>query len=94
MDALPDCRDSIDALAHLEFLLNLDWIGSDENPHLSALPDTFIQKTKKQYKDTRTQKNLQKLNDDLNDVTRIMTKNIGEVLGRGEALDREFWPLT
>ena len=57
---------------------------------LCRYPDTFIQKTKKQYKDTRTQKNLQKLNDDLNDVTRIMTKNIGEVLGRSESLVRGF----
>ncbi|KAI8609910.1 hypothetical protein BC830DRAFT_1162259 [Chytriomyces sp. MP71] len=50
--------------------------------------DTFIQKTKKQYKDTRTQKNLNKLNDNLQDVTQIMTKNISDVLGRGETLDR------
>lgn len=50
--------------------------------------DTFIQKTKKAYKDTRTSKNLGKLNDDLQDVTRIMTRNISDVLGRGEALDR------
>ena len=52
------------------------------------IQDNFIQKTKKQYKDARTQRNLQKLNDDLGDVTRIMTKNIQEVLGRGEQLDR------
>jgi vesicle transport protein SEC22 len=38
--------------------------------------------------DVRTQRNLQRLNDDLGDVTRIMTKNIQEVLGRGEQLDR------
>ena len=53
--------------------------------------DSFIQKTKRQYKDARAQRNLQKLNEDLNDVTRIMTKNIQDVLGRGETLDRMFW---
>ncbi|KAI9027958.1 Longin-like domain-containing protein [Hyaloraphidium curvatum] len=63
-------------------------VGGVARPYAFVKFDTFIQKTKKQYKDTRTQKNLQKLNDDLNDVTRIMTKNIGEVLGRGESLDR------
>ncbi|TPX64522.1 hypothetical protein SpCBS45565_g05806 [Spizellomyces sp. 'palustris'] len=51
-------------------------------------PDTYIQKVKKQYQDSRTQRNLNKLNEDLQDVTRIMTKNIQDVLGRGEALDR------
>ncbi len=50
--------------------------------------DNFIQKTKKQYQDARAQRNLQRLNEDLGDVTRIMTKNIQEVLGRGEQLDR------
>jgi vesicle transport protein SEC22 len=50
--------------------------------------DNFIQKTKKQYKDARAQRNLQRLNEDLGDVQRIMTKNIQEVLGRGEQLER------
>ena len=50
--------------------------------------DTFIQRTKKQYKDARNQRNLSKLNEDLHDVTRIMTRNIQDVLGRQEALNR------
>ncbi len=33
---------------------------------------------------------MDRLNEDLNDVTRIMTKNIQDVLGRGENLDRTF----
>uniref|UniRef100_A0A7S2MYB0 Longin domain-containing protein n=1 Tax=Haptolina brevifila TaxID=156173 RepID=A0A7S2MYB0_9EUKA len=49
--------------------------------------DTFIQKTKKLYIDTRTQRNLNKLNEDLQDVQKIMTQNIQDVLGRGERLD-------
>ena len=49
--------------------------------------DTFIQKTKKLYVDTRTQRNLSKLNDELSDVQDIMKQNIQDVLGRGEKLD-------
>ncbi|KAJ3227035.1 SNAP receptor [Chytriomyces hyalinus] len=63
-------------------------VASVARPYAFVKFDTFIQKTKKQYKDTRTQKNLNRLNDDLQDVTRIMTKNISDVLGRGETLDR------
>merc|ERR1712228_1060295 len=48
---------------------------------------TFMQKTKKLYVDTRTTRNLNKMNEDLNDMTKIMTQNITEVLGRGERLN-------
>lgn len=60
--------------------------------------DTFIQKTKKLYQDTRTQRNITKLNDELYEVHQIMTRNVQEVLGVGEKLDRKFlipvftWP--
>jgi vesicle transport protein SEC22 len=40
--------------------------------------------------DTRTQRNLAKLSEDLNEVHSIMTRNIQEVLGQGEKLDREY----
>ena len=53
--------------------------------------DTFIQKTKKLYMDTRTQRNLAKLTEELGEVHSIMTKNIQEVLGQGEKLDSEWW---
>eukprot|EP00184_Porphyridium_aerugineum_P002772 CAMPEP_0184697892 /NCGR_PEP_ID=MMETSP0313-20130426/4686_1 /TAXON_ID=2792 /ORGANISM="Porphyridium aerugineum, Strain SAG 1380-2" /LENGTH=250 /DNA_ID=CAMNT_0027156735 /DNA_START=295 /DNA_END=1047 /DNA_ORIENTATION=+ len=49
--------------------------------------DQFIQKTKKLYTDARTQRNLDKLNSELKDVHYIMTKNINEVLQRGEILE-------
>jgi len=52
--------------------------------------DAFIQKTKKLYLDSRTQRNLAKLNDELYEVHQIMTRNVQEVLGVGEKLDREF----
>ncbi len=54
--------------------------------------DTFIQKTKKLYLDTRTQRNIAKLSEDLNEVHSIMTRNIAEVLGQGERLDRALPP--
>lgn len=49
--------------------------------------DTFIQKTKKVYNDSKTQRNLQKLNSELKDVHSIMTKNINDVISRGERLE-------
>lgn len=49
--------------------------------------DTFIQKTKKLYLDTRTQRNLNKLTADVHEVTNIMTKNIQDILGQGEKMD-------
>lgn len=57
---------------------------------LCTCSDAFIQKTKKLYLDTRTQRNLAKLNDELYEVHQIMTRNVQEVLGVGEKLDREF----
>merc|ERR1711934_963027 len=47
----------------------------------------FVQKTRKLYLDTRTQRNPSKLNSELNEVQSIMTKNIQEVLGQGEKLE-------
>ena len=46
-----------------------------------------IQRLKRQYLDTRANRNLDKLNTELQDVQRIMTQNIQDVLGRGERLE-------
>lgn len=54
-----------------------------------------MSKTARLYQDTRNVaggSNLDKLNDELQDVTRIMTKNMEELLWRGDSLDREFTP--
>uniref|UniRef100_A0A8C7WK15 SEC22 homolog B, vesicle trafficking protein a n=1 Tax=Oncorhynchus mykiss TaxID=8022 RepID=A0A8C7WK15_ONCMY len=48
--------------------------------------DTYIQKTKKNYIDSRARRNLGSINTELQDVQRIMVANIEEVLQRGEAL--------
>ena len=52
--------------------------------------DTFIQKTKKTYEDSRVRRNLSNINSELQDVQRIMVQNIDDVLQRGDALGGEF----
>ena len=48
--------------------------------------DNYIQKTRKNFMDSRSRRNINRLNDELHDVQRIMVQNIDEVLQRGEAL--------
>ncbi|EPE29815.1 SNARE-like protein [Glarea lozoyensis ATCC 20868] len=50
--------------------------------------DTFISRTKATYEDSRATQNLDKLNDELRDVTKVMTKNIEDLLYRGDSLER------
>ncbi|KAH8821415.1 Longin-like domain-containing protein [Xylogone sp. PMI_703] len=50
--------------------------------------DTFISRTKATYSDTRATQNLDKLNNELRDVTQVMTKNIEDLLYRGDSLER------
>lgn len=54
--------------------------------YIAPTPDTYIQKTKKSYIDSRARRNLGSINTELQDVQRIMVANIEEVLQRGEAL--------
>ena len=56
-----------------------------------------MSKTARLYQDTRNVaggSNLDKLNDELQDVTRIMTKNMEELLWRGDSLDRKLTSLA
>ena len=48
--------------------------------------DTYIQKTRKSYMDSRARKNMNNINTELQDVHRIMVQNIDDVLQRGETL--------
>ncbi len=50
--------------------------------------DNFISKTKRLYQDSRATSNLDRLNSDLQDVTKVMTKNIEDLLYRGDSLDK------
>ena len=63
-------------------------IEAATRPYAFIKFDTFIQKTKKLYLDTRTQRNIARLNMDITEVQSIMTRNIQDVLGQGERLDR------
>ncbi|KAF8245823.1 snare-like protein [Wilcoxina mikolae CBS 423.85] len=57
-------------------------------PYAFVQFDTFMQRTKRTYQDTRATANLDRLNDDLKDVTKVMTKNIEDLLYRGDSLER------
>ncbi|CCM03394.1 uncharacterized protein FIBRA_05524 [Fibroporia radiculosa] len=64
-------------------------------PYAFVSFDTFMGKTARLYQDTRTanaagSSHVDKLNDELQDVTRIMTKNMEELLWRGDSLDSAF----
>jgi len=48
--------------------------------------DTYLQKAKKNYTDSRALRNLGQLNVELQDVQRIMVQNIDDILQRGESL--------
>ncbi|CAN6626899.1 protein transport protein Sec22p [Trichomonascus vanleenenianus] len=50
--------------------------------------DNFMQKTRRVYQDSRATANLDKLNAELQDVTKVMTKNIEDLLYRGDSLDK------
>ena len=62
-------------------------------PYAFVAFDTFMQRTKRLYADSRTAEStagshLDKLNEDLQDVQKIMTKNMEDLLWRGDSLDR------
>jgi len=59
-------------------------------PYAFVQFDTFISATKRVYQDSRAQSNLDRLNVELQDVTRVMTKNIEDLIYRGDSLDRIF----
>ncbi|KNC71305.1 hypothetical protein SARC_16158, partial [Sphaeroforma arctica JP610] len=62
-------------------------IGTAARPYAFISFDTTIQRLKRQYMDSRANRNLNKLNNELQDVQRIMTQNIQDVLGRGEKIE-------
>jgi vesicle transport protein SEC22 len=63
-------------------------------PYAFVQFDTFISATKRVYQDSRAQTNLDRLNIELQDVTRVMTKNIEDLIYRGDSLDRTDPPVT
>ncbi|KAH7102953.1 protein transport protein Sec22 [Auriculariales sp. MPI-PUGE-AT-0066] len=66
-------------------------VDSAVKPYAFVGFDTFMSKTARLYQDTRTaaaDSSLDRLNGELQDVTRIMTKNMEELLWRGDSLDK------
>ncbi|CAK8673839.1 unnamed protein product [Clavelina lepadiformis] len=61
-------------------------VSSVTRPYAFIEFDTYIQKTKKSYMDSRTKRNLTLVSSELQDVQRIMVSNIDDVLQRGVAL--------
>ncbi|TIB01206.1 hypothetical protein E3P94_01492 [Wallemia ichthyophaga] len=65
-----------------------------KRPYAAQSFENFISKTQRVYIDpraataTQQQSPYSQLNDDLQDVTRIMTKNIEDLLWRGDSLDK------
>jgi len=72
-------------------------IATASRPYSFIEFDTYIQKAKKTYTDTRGRRNLSNLNTELQDVQRIMVQNIDDVLQRGAVmseLDRKANELS
>lgn len=63
-------------------------LSSTARPFGFSSFDSFLSKTKKIYQDQRAQSNLDRLNNDLADVKKVMTKNIEDLLYRGDSLDK------
>nr|CAB3265932.1 vesicle-trafficking protein SEC22b [Phallusia mammillata] len=61
-------------------------VDSVARPYAFIEFDTYMQKTKKTYTDTRARRNLSLVSSELQDVQRIMVSNIDDVLQRGVAL--------
>ena len=64
------------------------FLSPQTRPYAYIEFDSFIQKTRKTYQDARASANLDKLNDELRDVSKIMNKNIEDLLYRGDSLDK------
>lgn len=55
--------------------------------------DTYIQKAKKSFTDSRARRNISAINNQLQDVQRIMVQNIDDVLQRGTVLSGIYCSL-
>ncbi|XP_015793015.1 vesicle-trafficking protein SEC22b-B [Tetranychus urticae] len=61
-------------------------ISSATRPYCFIEFDTYIQKAKRSFMDARARRNLSQLNNELQDVQKIMVQNIEDVLHRGVAI--------
>ncbi|KAK5104861.1 hypothetical protein LTR62_002766 [Meristemomyces frigidus] len=65
-----------------------DYLSPSLRPYQYSEFERFIERTKKTYQDSRATGNLGRLNDELKDVTQVMTKNIEDLLYRGDSLEK------
>lgn len=65
-----------------------EYLDPQLRPYSYSQFDRFIERTKKTYQDSRATDNLTRLNDELKDVTQVMTKNIEDLLYRGDSLEK------
>lgn len=79
--------DYLDELRREFFTVYGTQVPKASRPYEFIRFDTFIQKTKRIYGDSRTQRNLDRISTELRDVHSIMTKNINDVISRGEKLE-------
>ena len=90
------CDKSFDKKLAFSFLKNLseeffneygDRINSKNlRPYPFIEFDSYIQKTKRKFQDNRRSSKVNLLNTELNDIQRIMLKNVEDILDRGEKL--------
>ena len=90
------CDKSFDKKLAFSFLQNLceeffneygDKINSKNlRPYPFIEFDSYIQKTKRKFQDNRRSSKVNLLNTELNDIQRIMLKNVEDILDRGEKL--------
>ncbi|KAL2377871.1 hypothetical protein RJZ90_006414 [Blastomyces dermatitidis] len=64
------------------------YLSTNLRPYAFVEFDGFIKRTMKTYQDSRAPQNLDKLNDELRDVTKYMVKNVEDLLYRGDSLER------
>lgn len=62
-------------------------VATAVRPYAFIKFDTTIQKIKRSYQDVRARQNLDRLQEELLDVTKIMTSSINDVLERGNKLE-------
>ncbi|KAK3705782.1 SNAP receptor [Vermiconidia calcicola] len=78
-----------DIRAEFQTSYNRDnYLDPQLRPYAYSEFDRFVERTKKTYQDSRATDNLSRLNDELKDVTQVMTKNIEDLLYRGDSLEK------
>ncbi|EEP78688.1 protein transport protein sec22 [Uncinocarpus reesii 1704] len=64
------------------------YLSSNLRPYAFVEFDSYLQRKRKAYQDSRASANLDRITDELKDVKKVMTKNIEDLLYRGDSLER------